>query len=188
MLLPPRVAETRKCVPYFLMMLSVILCRLGRLPSCLILWMKSGSKGTATPLSSCLSAARLFTFHRPNSLWSEQPFKYEGQCGTKTGRESNQHIPPGLPTCGAQASLCQFGLALLQLPLATTTPSPYVDSGSLPNFYSALSQYRYGLCVVFHCAGTPRASMGSQVLNQSKHTVVLYEALKIQIPTSSISA
>lgn len=62
--LPPRMAATRKWVPYFLMMLSVIVCRLGRRPSCLMLRTKSGSKGTA----SCLSTAKLFTFHRPNSL------------------------------------------------------------------------------------------------------------------------
>lgn len=51
------------------MMVSVIFCRLGLLPRSLMLWIKSGSKGTATPLPSCLSAARLLTFHRPNSLW-----------------------------------------------------------------------------------------------------------------------
>lgn len=66
--LPPSVAESRKCVPYFLMMLSVMALRLGRLPSCLMVCRNSGSSGRAKPLFSCLSRARLFTFQRPNSL------------------------------------------------------------------------------------------------------------------------
>lgn len=70
--LPPSVAESRKCVPYFLMMLSVMALRLGRLPSCLMVCRNSGSSGRAKPLFSCLSRARLFTFQRPNSLPRKQ--------------------------------------------------------------------------------------------------------------------
>lgn len=70
--LPPSVAESRKWVPYFRMMLSVMALRLGRLPSCLMVCRNSGSSGRARPLFSCLSRARLFTFQRPNSLPGEE--------------------------------------------------------------------------------------------------------------------
>lgn len=66
--LPPSVAESRKWVPYFLMMLSVMALRLGLLPSCLMVCRNSGSSGKEKPLFSCLSRAKLFTFQRPNSL------------------------------------------------------------------------------------------------------------------------
>lgn len=66
--LPPSVAESRKWVPYFLIMLSVMAPRLGLLPSCLMVWRNSGSSGKEKPLFSCLSRAKLFTFQRPNSL------------------------------------------------------------------------------------------------------------------------
>lgn len=69
--LPPSVAESRKWVPYFLIMLSVIAPRLGLLPSCLMVWRNSGSSGKEKPLFSCLSRAKLFTFQRPNSLAKE---------------------------------------------------------------------------------------------------------------------
>lgn len=66
--LPPSVAESRKWVPYFLIMLSVMAPRLGLLPSCLMVCRNSGSSGKEKPLFSCLSRAKLFTFQRPNSL------------------------------------------------------------------------------------------------------------------------
>lgn len=66
--LPPSVAESRKWVPYFLIMLSVMAPRLGLLPSCLMVSRNSGSSGKGKPLFSCLSRAKLFTFQRPNSL------------------------------------------------------------------------------------------------------------------------
>lgn len=49
-------------------MLSVMVLRLGLLPSCLMVWRNSGSSGKEKPLFSCLSRAKLFTFQRPNSL------------------------------------------------------------------------------------------------------------------------
>lgn len=84
--LPPSVAESRKCVPYFLMMLSVMALRLGRLPSCLMVCRNSGSSGRAKPLFSCLSRARLFTFQRPNSLPGEE----HGQDTHFSGRPSSE--------------------------------------------------------------------------------------------------
>lgn len=69
---PPRVAERRRWVPYFLIRLSVIIWRVGRLPSWRMACMKSGSRGKARPplppKLSRFSTARLLTFHRPNSL------------------------------------------------------------------------------------------------------------------------
>lgn len=84
--LPPSVAESRKCVPYFLMMLSVMAPRVGRLPSCLMVCRNSGSSGRAKPLLSCLSRARLFTFQRPNSL----PRKKHGHVSHVSGRSSSE--------------------------------------------------------------------------------------------------
>lgn len=69
---PPRVAESRRWVPYFLIRLSVIIWRVGRLPSWRMVCIRSGSRGKARPplppKLSRFSTARLFTFHRPNSL------------------------------------------------------------------------------------------------------------------------
>lgn len=66
--LPPRVAESRKCVPYFLMRFSVICWSVGRRPSSLMLRKNSGASGSGEPRKFLLSTARLFTFQRPNSL------------------------------------------------------------------------------------------------------------------------
>lgn len=66
--LPPRVAESRKCVPYFLIRFSVICWRVGRRPSSLMLRKNSGASGSGEPRKFLLSTARLFTFQRPNSL------------------------------------------------------------------------------------------------------------------------
>lgn len=69
---PPRVAERRRWVPYFLIRLSVIMWRVGLLPSWRTVCMKSGSRGKAKPplppKPSRFSTAKLLTFHRPNSL------------------------------------------------------------------------------------------------------------------------
>lgn len=67
-LLPPRVAETRKWVPYFLMRFSLICCRVGRRPSNRRLRRNSGAKGKGDLRKSLFSVARLFTFQWLNSL------------------------------------------------------------------------------------------------------------------------
>lgn len=66
--LPPKVADSRKCVPYFLIRFSVICWRVGRRPSSLMLRKNSGASGNGEPRKFLLSTARLFTFQRPNSL------------------------------------------------------------------------------------------------------------------------
>lgn len=59
---PPRVAETRKWVPYFLMRFSLICCRVGRRPSNRRLRRNSGAKGSGALRKSLFSVAKLFTF------------------------------------------------------------------------------------------------------------------------------
>lgn len=66
--LPPRVAESKKWVPYFLMRFSVTCCRLGLLPRRRMLRTNSGARGRGKLKKSFLSRAKLFTFHRANSL------------------------------------------------------------------------------------------------------------------------
>lgn len=66
--LPPRVAESRKCVPYFLIRFSVTCCKLGLLPRRRMFRMNSGARGNGRPKKSFLSRAKLFTFQRANSL------------------------------------------------------------------------------------------------------------------------
>lgn len=66
--LPPKVADSRKCVPYFLIRFSVICWSVGRRPSSLMLRKNSGASGNGEPRKFLLSTARLFTFQRPNSL------------------------------------------------------------------------------------------------------------------------
>lgn len=68
--LPPRVAETRKWVPYFLMRFSLICCRVGRRPNNRRLRRNSGAKGNGALRKSLFSVARLFTFQWLNSLQS----------------------------------------------------------------------------------------------------------------------
>lgn len=65
---PPRVAETRKWVPYFLMRFSLICCRVGRRPSNRRLRRNSGAKGSGALRKSLFSVAKLFTFQWLNSL------------------------------------------------------------------------------------------------------------------------
>lgn len=66
--LPPRVAEMRKWVPYFLMRFSLICCRVGRRPSNRRLRRNSGAKGSGALRKSLFSVARLLTFQWLNSL------------------------------------------------------------------------------------------------------------------------
>ena len=66
--IPPKVADRRKCVPYFLIRFSVICWSVGRRPSSLMLRKNSGASGSGEPRKLRLSTARLFTFQRPNSL------------------------------------------------------------------------------------------------------------------------
>lgn len=74
---PPRVAETKKWVPYFLIRFSVICWRVGRRPKSLMLRKNSGARGRGEPRKFLLSTARLFTFQRPNSLKSKFIFYSE---------------------------------------------------------------------------------------------------------------
>lgn len=73
-LLPPRVADSKKWVPYFLIRFSVICWRVGRRPKSLMLRKNSGARGNGEPRKFLLSTARLFTFQRPNSLKSKFVF------------------------------------------------------------------------------------------------------------------
>lgn len=68
---PPRVADSKKWVPYFLIRFSVICWRVGRRPKSLMLRKNSGARGRGEPRKFLLSTARLFTFQRPNSLKSK---------------------------------------------------------------------------------------------------------------------
>lgn len=70
-LLPPRVADSKKWVPYFLIRFSVICWSVGRRPKSLMLRKNSGARGRGEPRKFLLSTARLFTFQRPNSLKSK---------------------------------------------------------------------------------------------------------------------
>lgn len=72
--LPPRVAESKKWVPYFLMRFSVTCCRLGLLPRRRMLRTNSGARGRGKLKKSFLSRAKLFTFHRANSLQGKPPY------------------------------------------------------------------------------------------------------------------
>lgn len=66
--LPPSVADNRKCVPYFLIRLSVIIWVVGLRPRSRMFLMNSGVRGKGDSRKSLLSTAKLFTFHLPNSL------------------------------------------------------------------------------------------------------------------------
>lgn len=66
--LPPRVAESKKWVPYFLIRFSVTCCRLGLLPRRRMFRINSGARGNGKLKKSFLSRAKLFTFQRANSL------------------------------------------------------------------------------------------------------------------------
>ena len=65
---PPRVAETRKWVPYFLMRFSLICCRVGRRPSNRRLRRNSGASGNGARGESLFSVTKLLTFQWLNSL------------------------------------------------------------------------------------------------------------------------
>lgn len=69
--LPPRVADARKWVPYFLMRFSLICCKVGRRPSNRRLRRNSGAKGNAAFGKSLFSVARPLTFQWLNSLTRE---------------------------------------------------------------------------------------------------------------------
>lgn len=66
--LPPSVADNRKCVPYFLMRLSVMVWVVGLRPRSRMFLMNSGVNGSGDSRKSLRSTAKLFTFHLPNSL------------------------------------------------------------------------------------------------------------------------
>lgn len=66
--LPPSVADNRKCVPYFLMRLSVMVWVVGLRPRRRMFLMNSGVSGNGDSRKSLRSTAKLFTFHLPNSL------------------------------------------------------------------------------------------------------------------------
>ncbi len=66
--LPPSVADSRKWVPYFLIRLSVISWAVGLRPRSRMFLINSGVRGKAEFRKSRRSTAKLFTFHRPNSL------------------------------------------------------------------------------------------------------------------------
>lgn len=70
--LPPSVADNRKCVPYFRMRLSVMVCVVGRRPRRRMFLMNSGVSGSGDSRKSLRSTAKLFTFHLPNSLKEDQ--------------------------------------------------------------------------------------------------------------------
>lgn len=71
-LLPPRVAEMRMCVPYFLMMVSMNCWVVGLRPSKRTLRWNSGMSGTGFRIRSLLSIAVFLTFQRANSLLRTQ--------------------------------------------------------------------------------------------------------------------
>lgn len=71
-LLPPRVAEMRRCVPYFLMMVSMNCWVVGLRPSKRTLRWNSGMSGTGFRIRSLLSIAVFLTFQRANSLLRTQ--------------------------------------------------------------------------------------------------------------------
>lgn len=66
--LPPSVADSRKWVPYFLIRLSVISWAVGLRPRSRMFLINSGVRGKGEFRKSRRSTAKLFTFHRPNSL------------------------------------------------------------------------------------------------------------------------
>lgn len=66
--LPPKVAEMRRWVPYFLMMVSMNCWVVGLLPSRRMLLWNSGMRGTGWRTKSLLSMAVFLTFQRANSL------------------------------------------------------------------------------------------------------------------------
>lgn len=72
MSLPPSVADRRKCVPYFLIRLSVISFAEGLRPRSWMLRTNSGVRDKGESRKSLRSTARLFTFQRPNSLQDNQ--------------------------------------------------------------------------------------------------------------------
>lgn len=67
-LLPPRVAEMRMWVPYFLMIVSMNCWVVGLRPSKRTLRWNSGMSGTGFRMRSLLSIAVFLTFQRANSL------------------------------------------------------------------------------------------------------------------------
>lgn len=67
-LLPPRVAEMRMWVPYFLMIVSMNCWVVGLRPSRRTLRWNSGMSGTGFRIRSLLSIAVFLTFQRANSL------------------------------------------------------------------------------------------------------------------------
>ena len=94
--LPPRVAEMRRWVPYFLMMVSMNCWVVGLLPSSRMLLWNSGMRGMGWRTRSLLSMAVFLTFQRANSL------------GRRDGRDSQltSSIPrPSPPNQPIQASL-----------------------------------------------------------------------------------
>lgn len=164
-LLPPRVAESRKWVPYFLMMLSVIFCKLGLLPRSLMLWMKSGSKGTAAPSPSCLSAARLLTFHRPNSLWVYNHLREMLYCMTVV--KHNLSANPNWPSHSLQWHSCCPLKHWLNLAHLQASPSACLFAVFL--FHKSLLDSNSGARTIggISLCTASRASMGSQVHNLS---------------------
>lgn len=66
--LPPKVAEMRRWVPYFLMMVSMNCWVVGLLPSRRMLLWNSGMRGNGWRTRSLLSMAVFLTFQRANSL------------------------------------------------------------------------------------------------------------------------
>lgn len=66
--LPPRVAEMRMWVPYFLMMVSMNCCVVGLLPRRRMLLWNSGIRGSGLWSRSLRSMAVFLTFQRANSL------------------------------------------------------------------------------------------------------------------------
>lgn len=115
---PPKVAESRKCVPYFLMMFSVIFCKVGLRPSNLMLWRNSGSRGAATPLLSCLSKAMLLTLHLPNSLRS----KVNVECSIDTGWGGGNNQDN--MQCGEKQKCNQQYANQIYLPTLSVSPTP----------------------------------------------------------------
>lgn len=75
--LPPSVADNRKCVPYFLIRLSVIIWVVGLRPKSRMFRINSGVRGNEDSKKSLLSTAKLFTFHLPNSLEKNNMFNIE---------------------------------------------------------------------------------------------------------------
>ena len=98
-LLPPRVAEMRMCVPYFLMMVSMNCWVVGLRPSKRTLRWNSGMSGTGFRIRSLLSIAVFLTFQRANSLWRTKEHLWTKPHQKKSVRQRDDRVTQLLLKC-----------------------------------------------------------------------------------------